>query len=1144
MSWWDNSSGSSGGGKSSGGSWWSNYTPSISSSQDVTPRPSFDMGSFLHGVAGGVGSFLTRLAHNPVQEINNNFIKPVVDTGSRFAGSQVKMVGGALTGNKDLARKGIEENPFTPGLRQTAKGAVQVSQGNTGEGLTNIRQGAGKAGEQALNLASMVPTVKVAKGGLELGKAALKEAAKTGAKWGAGYGATTALQEKNFNPGTVAKDVAEGAAAGAATGAAVHGVTRGAARTADLAKTSLTPVNDATKVNLIKTATTAPEAAVTKGSRSAGGGFFDRAKELSKPTTPLAGVYNDAAKRLEAPAPTTYGEAGREAVKVVEGRQSAGKDFGKMLRGQIEKDVPSVDERRNLFHYLDGSVSRDRLAPETVRVADQIKPLLDTALRVRQEVRPNTNEIESYISHLPLNAEKGGTGRGGRFSDASGLSQGRTILKFTNGDETRIGTAEVAGLTRKPDGLYYDPAGNAWKASQATVQEKEAHTPIRYEKDAAKVMETYFNDTSRIKENHQFIQALKTDPQYLGKSVLMPGEPIPKGYRTVNVPGLDDYILKNNLADQVERIAVNQSHDPLLKTAYLKAEDIARRSIFYNFVVHPINMYAQAVRAAGRGKIFGIQKGPLGAVEVTFRALSSAAKSVVRMDKNFIAYKDAGAGMGHLGSQEGSSSFVEKLGMKLFKNHPEFGRALGAKADQANVIKGLYQANSKVVGFSDDVLRVALYDTLRSTDKNMTRQQAVKIGDKFMVDYGNTSNFEKNVVSRFVIFYPWLKGLTQDMVEMGVHPFANAGVIINTALGFAALSALQDGWRQYTGNPDAKVRYPGLFGLGRHLEEAPGQLAEGKMPSLANTHLAPLPKEIIQQLTNEDFFRNRPIVNPYDPQESQNALGIRLGHALNALIAPTQIGTRLSSGKSPTEVAINQVGLSAPHTKDHQAAPNLKEGDFLSSLNAGATKSGTGITNEPYDPIKSAIDKQAAKKLLDAYQSGDQSKLSAMQALKASGNSYFDKFFGNNPELDPTSPSFQGFHNPNAKQEAQDILQGGQDYKDSGGSKLQYMQAIKEAGFKTYDKFFAEHPELDPTSEKFQGYRGGGSSGYRRSSGFSPAARAKGQLTRMARSSGKARAAKSPSSTRLTTKLLKSSSPKPAKTYTPAVARVGKLRLK
>lgn len=47
---------------------------------------------------------------------------------------------------------------------------------------------------------------------------------------------------------------------------------------------------------------------------------------------------------------------------------------------------------------------------------------------------------------------------------------------------------------------------------------------------------------------------------------------------------------------------------------------------------------------------------------------------------------------------------------------------------------------------------------------------------------------------------------------------------------------------------------------------------------------------------------------------------------------------------------------------------------------------------------------------------------------------------------------------------------GGQDIKDLGGNKLRYMQDLKVAGDSTYDKFFGDHPELDPTSKGFQGF--------------------------------------------------------------------------
>jgi hypothetical protein len=202
--------------------------------------------------------------------------------------------------------------------------------------------------------------------------------------------------------------------------------------------------------------------------------------------------------------------------------------------------------------------------------------------------------------------------------------------------------------------------------------------------------------------------------------------------------------------------------------------------------------------------------------------------------------------------------------------------------------------------------------------------------------------------------------------------------------------------------------------------------------------LAPGAREAISQFGNHDMFTGDQIAKSSDTPLTQ--AWDRMVHAASNLFTPAG------------------VNLASPSKQ-----PGLVQAAKYAGINSSSTK-----PNDNFDYAKSASDKKAAQSLIDAYGKGDKSKLAAMQALKASGNGYFDKFFSAHPELDPTSKQFQGFI-ANNKKEVNDGIAQGFDVAKANGTSLAYMQSVKESGSTYFDKFFNANPNLDPTSNQYDG---------------------------------------------------------------------------
>ena len=111
----------------------------------------------------------------------------------------------------------------------------------------------------------------------------------------------------------------------------------------------------------------------------------------------------------------------------------------------------------------------------------------------------------------------------------------------------------------------------------------------------------------------------------------------------------------------------------------------------------------------------------------------------------------------------------------------------------------------------------------------------------------------------------------------------------------------------------------------------------------------------------------------------------------------------------------------------------------------------------------------------DVFKSDTGNKLAYMQTVKLSGGSTYDKFFSENPTLDPTNARFVGFDKILNKTQFYADLNAGAAQAKSAGEKLAFMQNVALAGFDTYDKFFSQNQKLDPRNQQFQGFKKGSS---------------------------------------------------------------------
>lgn len=629
----------------------------------------------------------------------------------------------------------------------------------------------------------------------------------------------------------------------------------------------------------------------------------------------------------------------RNFANKVEGRVAAGKTLGEKLKNYVAKNF-TPEEQARVMMARDGSIDPTTLTPKEAGLLQQLTPYFDKAAEVRAERDPNFDPIkqQGYIpaylekdSKMPLPLKKA-------LSKVSPENWEREIKAFDSPTgQTLVGTADSLGL-KQVGSTFEDANGNQYQPRTAKLAEYQS-IGLKPNLNLGEVLDRYTKSTIKFKEHADAINALKSG-DYANQISSTPRQ----GWKTVNVKGLEGMYFEPKLAQAVESLGgVEDTRTPVGK-AYDKAAAALRNTIFYNGLIHPMNMYFNAIVGAGK-------KGPLGILDL-HKQIAGAAADVFTKNEGYVEGQRAGIGMG--GFDKSGPGITEKVLGKITGDN-RIATMLGHGVDTVNPLN----LSRGMTAFADDTLRLALQRTFE--DRGMSPTEAQTNVNHFLVDYGNTSAFEKGVVNRVLIFYPWLKGNLGIMGDAATHPIANAGSILTAAVMYGALQEAQSYIQQQTGNKDAKLRFPGVIGEVRNVAQAPGEIWNGGMamkgqpgiPSVVASHVSPILRTAIQEGTNTaylpDMFKANKSLIVKDNMTPEDATSARLKVAETNLLGPAApINAITGDKKTLGEVAQNNLygglGLTTPHLQGFQAEPNQPNAKFLGlNVNDTNAKQGTGM---------------------------------------------------------------------------------------------------------------------------------------------------------------------------------------------------------
>lgn len=560
------------------------------------------------------------------------------------------------------------------------------------------------------------------------------------------------------------------------------------------------------------------------------------------------------------------------------------------------------------------------------------------------------------------------------------------------------------------------------------------------ERDTGKLLEHML-----IKEGHA-IENAKTS-EALMNTRMTDGRPALARMTEANMNSqkLKDYVVVDNklvhpdAKNLYEAITKTGRVNNPFASALSKTNVFSKRLVTLNGVVHAVKIWQSSFAAQGVARsLWAI--GSRGASKEDFiRALGYGAKFARASNDNL--FDEVGKATGVLGKMEKLTDplthalfhkFGDRQGMstykyiegKLLKKGLSADEAGRIAADGANqVMHFVPEDQQSIVVRQASQLALFAGQFLQNTMKTATNAAGVGL-DRTLSKEGQQAA-QKLAIARIsrMFAYSFAASQALNLATTGKYTWQNGNGDPLNPIWFQTRS------KGYT----KSYRITNMYG---QLKDVFG-LITNPAGEIQNK-LAPGARELVSQVANNDLFTGNKIA-PTNQNEAQQLMD-RMIHAASNIFTPFGINAS-SPSKQPWQV---------------------------NTARAVGFNSSSVAANDKTDYAKLATDKAAAQKLEDAYKKGDQSKLAAMQALKASGNDYFDKFFASNPTLDPTNSSFKGWQANNSKQVSAAISAGFDEAKKNGTT-LSYMQSIQQSGSQYFSKFFAAHQNLDPTSSSFDG---------------------------------------------------------------------------
>lgn len=490
-----------------------------------------------------------------------------------------------------------------------------------------------------------------------------------------------------------------------------------------------------------------------------------------------------------------------------------------------------------------------------------------------------------------------------------------------------------------------------WILEQATTKEIEDAAKISYNKN---LLANRLDNLAKLRSavrNKNFIEGMKNSPDWEKVAVERSKSAVPpttngRQWRTPKDPQFSNYYMEPQVADALDDFK-GRTHDlDGLENGLDKAGNIIKGSIFWNPIPHMrniANMYF-----TGKGLV-----GTATSLPSSAKNLYNGFKSVITQDDKYMKALRSGASLPYARyiTADLNKALTKKLGEDMVSKPSEWNALAKAwgYANPAEMISRIYKTSNKALwGFGDALTMARLAD---EEGKGVSAANAIGKVEKDMPSYripgqvggsGVSARFMSQVLSNPIATmfgrYQYhriamLGRMAKDMVDSKLPAKERA-----EAMDKMAMLAVQMGiyypmmdkaWQKVSGSKDAKVTRPGAATVPQALlDVAKGDRGPGEATAsiFSPGAMAETPLEIYHGRYGWD---GEPIAYPQNLTDGHPDQFARdIGTYVASKIQPIGQGQRILEGaQSPTQFAMQQIGVTAPTEQQAQSKQYFKNRD-------------------------------------------------------------------------------------------------------------------------------------------------------------------------------------------------------------------------
>ena len=546
--------------------------------------------------------------------------------------------------------------------------------------------------------------------------------------------------------------------------------------------------------------------------------------------------------------------AGKVSKNLDEGVKRFGKETSDSLFKQVkDKSGKDVDEAISMMGDVMNAVERTPMGGEMVKVSDDIAPMVKEALDFRDKIHKIYTE---YGGKDLADEEIGYWLHALDPTDTSKLakSMGFSAREFT--DKVKSDYVRNFGKALDEKGVWHTgdlrklrKQFDVVKEQNATI--KEINKSLGFNKFSEDIMYTTYLMSARVGKKAGGTQYLDL-ASGLGKA----GANAPEGWIKSTSPFFkgQDVVFSPDVAKQIDNTYKAYFSDEALNdviTMYDKVQGVFKASVTS---VWPAFHARNAVSNVWQNYLAGV-KNPLvytKATKMMSDVRSGGIESLSKADRKvYQSFLDNGlSGFGYFGGDVASDA-TKKFGKTAIKDVP--GKAYKGANKLGMDVGSEIETMGKLAHFID------------KTNKGFSSIDAAQSVKKYLFDYSDLTDFEKNIMKRVAPFYTFTrKNLPMELNALVESPGKFS--TLTKTMRSAGYTPGEKGVPSYLREQpsydigDGKRVSGGIFGLPaleplEMLGETPGRTMEKTLSKL----LSPLIKVPLETALDRSMFRGKPL---------------------------------------------------------------------------------------------------------------------------------------------------------------------------------------------------------------------------------------------------------------------------------------------